>query len=143
MGLTNRLTTRALDTETLKILRPENIGSIQILTSELLDTMDHSTKETKKKMKVVRELEEKQAIKTLEANILKLELNNIQAQDQLEKLRMNKMAQELAKDGVDPEIILKTTGVDVRPKPELPPNANVPPIPGQTQQAAAPEMAMA
>lgn len=139
-GLTNRLTTRALDTELLKIMPPENIGTRQILTSELMDTMDHNTKETKVKLKMVRELEEQQAVLTLEANVLKLETNNLQAMEQLEMLKMQSMAKKLMKEGVDPELILKTTGVDPRPQPNpMPGQPGQPPIPAATpQQMGAP-----
>jgi len=140
-GLTNRLTARALDTELLKVLPPENIGSRQILTSELLDTMDHNSEETRAKLKKMRTMEEKQAELTLEANIIKLETGNIQAAEQLDQLKKKRMADEMMKQGIPPEVILQSTGIDMRPKPPAPPAISAPgagPIPPEMAMAAGP-----
>ena len=86
--------------------------------------MDHQSKETKAKVRRMRDLEEKQAELTLQANILKLETNNIMAMEQLETLRKQRLVKDMQAQGISPEAILKITGIDTRPQPQImPPDA--------------------
>lgn len=102
----------------------ENIGTRQVVTTELVETMDHQSKETKAKVRRMRDLEEKQAELTLQANILKLETNNIMAMEQLETLRKQRLVKDMQAQGISPEAILKITGIDTRPQPQImPPDA--------------------
>lgn len=71
---TNRLITRALATEVLKVVAPENILTRCILNSSLVSTLDNFTSADKDRLAEAGNLEGQQAKYTILANIEKLKL---------------------------------------------------------------------
>lgn len=82
---TNRLITRAVATELLRVIPPEYIGTRQVFTAALVDSLDTFTSKQHADLDEMRELEQTMAKETLKANTLKLRLANKQMQAQLDQ----------------------------------------------------------
>lgn len=93
---TNRLITRALATEVMKVVPPENIGTRSVLNTALVMTLDNFTSADKDRLQEMRGLEEMQAKLTLMANINKLKLANLQLEQQFKVAEKGQQAANAA-----------------------------------------------
>ena len=115
---TNRLITRALATEVMKVVPPENIGTRAILNTALVMTLDNFTSADKDRLQEMRGLEEMQAKMTLMANINKLKLANFQMEQQFETMRKADAAKKQQEAAAQP-----TPDVKLATQPPIVPGA--------------------
>ena len=86
-GETRRLTTRALSTDLMATLPPENVGTRQKLTTKIVESLDFFDDEDQAELEQIGKLEMDQAIQQLETNIATLKMNKAQAEFQTQQMQ--------------------------------------------------------
>ena len=96
---TNRLITRAVSTELLRVIPPEAIGTRQVFTSALVESLDTFNAKDKEKLAMYREIEEEIVLETLKGQLMKLKVGNIQGAQVLKQAQDQAKAQAAGATG--------------------------------------------
>jgi hypothetical protein len=77
VSTTNRMVTRALATELLRVIPPDAMGTRQVFTSALVESLDTFNPKDKEKLMKFREIEEGIVLETLKINFLNLKMQSL------------------------------------------------------------------
>jgi hypothetical protein len=113
---TNRLITRSLSAELLRVFPQDAFGTRQVFTSAMVKSLDTFDAKDQEKLEKFRELEEKNAELMLEGNLLKMQLGNTQMKMQLVDMEKKLAAQKQMAAAPVPG--MSATGAPPAPSPE-------------------------